>query len=173
MKIDEIKKNFINLNEVFKVMQEYGIIHRDLKLANFLIKYTNREKKEYIIKLCDYGIGKFSENINFSGLKGTIETIAPELILKKINKYENIVDVFSLGIILYQLSHNLKHPFKKYEFEEFVKKYNINYETDNLKIEFNKDIDNENFKDLITKMIKLNPKHRLTWKQYFDHKFFK
>ena len=173
MKIEEIKRNFISLNEIFKVMQEYNIIHRDLKLSNFLIKYTNKEKREYIIKLSDYGIGKFSNDYNFSGIKGTLETIAPEILLKKINKYESIVDIFSLGVILYQLSHNLKHPFKKYEFEEFVKKYIINYEIDNLYIEFNRDIDNKDFKDLITKMIKLNPKHRLTWAQYFDHPFFK
>ena len=52
-------------------------------------------------------------------------------------------------------------------------KYRINYEVDNLNIEFNKNIEDKLFKDLIIKMIKLNPKHRLTWEQYFEHPFFK
>ena len=93
--------------------------------------------------------------------------------MKKNKKYESIVDIFSLGIILYQLSHNLKHPFKKYEKEDIYMKYRINYEVDNLNIEFNKNIENKLFKDLIIKMVKLNPKHRLTWEQYFQHPFFK
>ena len=173
MKIEDIKKNFINLNEIFNVMQDYHIIHRDLKLSNFLVKYNNLEKNEYIIKLSDYGIGKFSNDINFSGIKGTLETIAPEILLKKVKQYESIVDIFSLGVILYQLSHNLKHPFKKSEIEDICKKYIINYEIDNINIEFDKDIENKYFKDLIIKMIKLNPKHRLTWEQYFEHPFFK
>lgn len=95
-------------------MQKEKIIHRDLNLENFLVKY-NKEKTDYTIKLCDYGAGKLKKNLNtiFSGVKGTIETIEPEIILGKEPKYENenVVDIFSLGIILYQLSHNLKHPF--------------------------------------------------------------
>ena len=56
---DEIKKIFIDLNELFEIMYKNNIIHRDLKLKNFLVKYTNEQKTEFIIKLCDYGIGKF------------------------------------------------------------------------------------------------------------------
>ena len=68
-------------------MQANKIIHRELKLENFLIKYKNKEETDYIIKLGDYGIGKFERrlfsNSSFSGLKGSIETVAPEIILEK------------------------------------------------------------------------------------------
>ena len=111
---EEIKTKFLELNKLFKEMQKEKIIHIDLNLENFLVKY-NKEKTDYTIKLCDYGAGKLKKNLNtiFSGVKGTIETIEPEIILGKEPKYENenVVDIFSLGIILYQLSHNLKHPF--------------------------------------------------------------
>ena len=77
-----------------------------------------------------------------------------------------------MGIILYQISHNLKHPFG----ENYIQRgnaYNNNYEKDDFKIEFDKSIKNKDFIDLITKMIKLNPKNRLKWDEYFRHPFFK
>ena len=170
--VEEIKTKFLELNELFKEIQKENIIHRDLKLENFLVKY-NKEKTDYIIKLGDYGIGKLKNNSNtiFSGLKGTIDTVAPEIILEKEQKYENTVDIFSLGIILYQLSHNLKHPFGENPFN--ILTYDKNYEKDDLKIEFSETIKNDDFKDLISRMIKLNPKNRLKWEDYFRHKYFK
>jgi V8-like Glu-specific endopeptidase len=56
MQIGEIKSKFKELNQLFRIIQEEKIIHRDLKLENFLIKYTDKKKSEYVIKLCDYGI---------------------------------------------------------------------------------------------------------------------
>ena len=170
----EIREIFIGLNEVFYIMYKNNIIHRDLKMKNFLIKYNDERKNEYIVKLADYGIGKFLNNTNdnFSGVKGTSETMAPELILTKTKKYENIVDIFSLGIILYQLSHNLNHPFNK-SYGNFVIIYYQYYEKDNYNIEFDKNIKDKDFNDLIIKMLKLNPKNRLTWEEYFEHPFFK
>ncbi len=173
---DEIKKIFIDLNELFKIMYKNNIIHRDLKLKNFLVKYTNEQKTEFIIKLCDYGIGKFlnEKNCTFSGIKGTIETIAPEICLSKTQKYENIVDMFSLGVIFYQLAHNLKHPFIESEYDNnFIIKYYENYDSDNYDIKFGPSIKNEDFKNLVRGMLKFNPRNRITWKQYFEHPFFK
>ena len=170
---EEIKKIFLDLNKIFKVMNENNIIHRDLKLKNFLIKYTNKERTEYIVKLADYGIGKFlnGEKCIFSGMKGTPETVAPEIFLKKTNKYESSVDIFSLGVILYQLSHNLKHPYKSNIYENIIL-YNEYYDKDNYNIIFDNSIENDDFKDLLKRMLKLNPKNRISWDDYFHHPFF-
>ena len=73
----------------------------------------------------------------------------------------------------------MKHPFgysdnfSPLNFYEFVKKYMENYESDNIMIEFDKSIEDNDFKDLIKRMVKLNPKNRLTWELYFSHPFFK
>ena len=173
MEIEEIKNKLKDLNKLFRLIQDENIIHGDLKLENFLIKYTDNKKAEYRIKLCDYGVKKFKSQSNgiFNGLKETFDTIAPEIILGKTNSYEKTVDIFSLGIILYQLSHNLKHPFGD-NYIQISKVYTTNYEEDNLTVEFDKSISNINFKDLIAKMIKLNPENRLKWNEYFDHPFF-
>jgi serine/threonine protein kinase len=173
MQIGEIKSKFKELNQLFEIIQAAKIIHRDLKLENFLIKYTDKKKSEYIIKLCDYGIGKFKNQSNglYSGLKGTIDTVAPEMLLEKTKKYENSVDIFSLGIILYQLSHNLKHPFGE-NYLQCGNAYINHYEKDNYIVEFDKSIKNKYFIDLVTKMIKLNPENRLKWDDYLRHPFF-
>ena len=171
----KIKKIFLDFNEILFILQMKKIIHRDLKLTNLLIKYENKEKNKFIIKLADYGISKINNesNINISGYKGTLDTAAPEIILHKIKKYESSVDIFSLGIILYQLSHNLKHPFKKNIYDNIKVIYKEYYDKDDYEIEFDKYLENYlDFKDLIKKMLKLNPKNRLSWDDYFEHKFF-
>jgi len=161
------------MNKIFKILQEKLVIHRDIKLENFLVKFTNDEKTEYIIKLSDYGISKFKNNTNgiFSGIKGSEDTIAPEISLERVTSYENIVDVFSLGVILYQLSHNLRHPFGS-NFNECYIIYKAHFDRDDFNVRFDNSIHDENFKDLLRKMLKLNPSNRITWDNYFNHPFF-
>ena len=161
------------MNKVFKILQEKLVIHRDIKLENFLVKFTNDEKTEYIIKLSDYGISKFKNNTNgiFSGIKGSEDTIAPEISLERVTSYENIVDVFSLGVILYQLSHNLRHPFGS-NFNKWFNIYKAHFDHDDFNVQFDDSIHDENFKDLLRKMLKLNPSNRITWDNYFNHPFF-
>ena len=171
---EEIKKIFIGINKIFEIMNDKNIIHRDLKLKNFLIKYTNKEKTKYIVKLSDFGIGKFlnKDNYKFNWNK-PFETVAPEIFLSKIEKYEKSVDIYSLGIILYQLSHNLKHPYKSNEKENLFSIYEKYYDKDNFNIIFSPSIKNRHFKDLVENMIKINPKNRIKWEDYFKHDFFK
>jgi len=78
-----------------------GIIHRDLKPANVLVD------SNYCAMISDYGI---SRPINFSGADmgmtlgvGTPIYMAPELLKEGNKSYANEVDVYSFGIILWQL----------------------------------------------------------------------
>jgi serine/threonine protein kinase len=98
---EEIKVTFLPMNEIFKLLQEKLVIHRDIKLDNFLVKYTNTKKTKCIIKLIDYGISKFKNNTNsiYIGKKGYEDIITPEISLNKTTKYERTADIFSLGII--------------------------------------------------------------------------
>ena len=162
----------LNVEEIRKIFNGLNIIHRDLKLKNLLVKYKDNNKQNFIVKLGDYGIGKFlNESDSITGLKGTRETAAPEILLKKISKYENLVDIFSLGVILYQLSHNSKHPFDNDDYTRYFIYLN-KYDADNFEISFDDSIKNDDFKDLVKRMLKLNPKNRLNWDQYFNHPFF-
>ena len=139
-----------------------------------MIKYEDKNKENFIVKLGDYGLGNFlNKGHSVSGLKGTPETAAPELLLGKIETYENSVDIFSLGVILYQLlSHNLAHPFSNNDATRSFIYYN-KFDEDNYNTQFDNSIKNQDFKDLLRKMLKLNPKNRLTCEEYFSHPFFK
>ena len=55
--INEIKEVLIQLNNVFKIMNDKKIIHRDLKPSNILISLDRLDK--CIIKLSDYGSNNF------------------------------------------------------------------------------------------------------------------
>ena len=172
LNVEEIKKIFNGLNIVFKEMYKQNIIHRDLKLKNLLVKYKDNNEQNFIVKIGDYGIGKFlNESDSITGLKGSKVTAAPEILLEKISRYDNLVDIFSLGVIIYQLSHNLNHPFHNNDsYRRFI--YCSKYDEDNFEIQFDNSIKNEDFKDLVKRMLKLNPNNRLTWEQYFNHPFF-
>ena len=78
----------------------------------------------------------------------------------------------SLGIILYQLSHNLKHPYNDKDVQRLLI-YNNYFYKDDFNITFDNSIKNQDFIDLLKKMLKLNPKNRISWEEYFNHPFFK
>ena len=78
------------------------VIHRDIKPSNILIKYHNDHAQ---CKLCDFGYSKFldKESSNSSGV-GTSRYRAPEIYN---NKYNEKIDIFSLGISIKELFDNL------------------------------------------------------------------
>ena len=98
LSVEEIYEVFSNLNNVFKIMQEKQIVHRDLKNENILIKYTNSEKTKFIPKLCDFGFSKQIEDKSKTFV-GSTYTIAPEIISGK--SYDSKVDLWSIGVIIY------------------------------------------------------------------------
>ena len=51
-----IRKIFFQLNSALKIMIDKGKCHRDLKPSNILYSYTNKEKTDFIIKICDFGL---------------------------------------------------------------------------------------------------------------------
>jgi len=79
-----------------------GFIHRDLKSNNLLVGENFR------VKVCDFG---FARNVNRGELMtlcGTDEWMAPEVMCG--DKYDEKADVFSYGMILYELITRKKPP---------------------------------------------------------------
>jgi serine/threonine protein kinase len=83
------------------------IVHRDIKPANMLINKSVMVNKNFMIKLCDFGIcGNLSEvESDFSVVVGTAEYLPPK------PKYCTIQgDMWALGISLLEVISD-KHPF--------------------------------------------------------------
>lgn len=81
------------------------VIHRDIKLKNILLK-------DGIIKIGDFGISKNilddTRTITFKGY-GSVEYIAPEG--WKFEKNTIKMDIYSMGIVFYQIVTLLKYPY--------------------------------------------------------------
>ena len=77
------------------------VIHRDIKPLNVLIKYHDDHAQ---CKLCDFGLAKILEKESSNTNVGTSRYRAPEV---STNKYNEKIDIFSLGISLKELFDNL------------------------------------------------------------------
>ena len=164
---EEIQKMMIDLNETFKIMVNYNIVHRDIKLQNILIKYIDNEKKDFIVKLTDYGISKQITNSTICRSHvGTGFTMAPEILEGK-KKYDNRCDLWSIGVIIYQLYFN-EFPYKGST--EVALLNNIKQLGQNILKD--KNIDNKDLENLIRGLLVYDLDKRLTWDKYFEHPFF-
>ena len=86
------------------VMKNLGIAHRDLKPANILM--ANKSNRYGMrINVGDFGNATFVGNDGLvRGRCGTVGYVAPEIFLAAKNSgYENKIDEFSAGVILYVL----------------------------------------------------------------------
>jgi serine/threonine protein kinase len=86
-------------------LHQRKIIHQDLKPAHILIE------KNGVVKLTDFGLAKFISTAREKEkeVKGTALYLSPEQISKKPLGVKT--DIFSLGIIFYQVCQGGKHPF--------------------------------------------------------------
>ena len=159
--VNEIYEILTQLNKSFKIMNKLQLVHRDLTIKNVLIKYKNKEKTKYIVKLSDYGISKRLIDISkFHSQTGTLNFMAPEVI---IGEYKEECDLWSLGILIHLLYFN-EYPF---EGDQPIALLN-QIEEANLKI----NTGNSYLDDLIKGLLNPLPENRLKWKDYYNHDFF-
>jgi eukaryotic-like serine/threonine-protein kinase len=104
-----IKKHYpLSIDQVITIMSQiidavneahcHGIIHRDLKPQNILID------KAGIVKITDFGIALMTDQIQLTqtnSVVGSIHYISPEQVIGGKVTFKS--DIYSLGIILYEL----------------------------------------------------------------------
>ena len=92
-----------------------GILHRDLKPSNILLAPAEKETSQgigFVPKLTDFGLAKRfgtpgdqTVDVTMESMAvGTIRYMSPEQVRGKQQDVTNKSDIFSLGIILYQLT---------------------------------------------------------------------
>ncbi len=167
-KIWEIYKQIIS---GIKYLYEHKIFHRDIKPENILLK-------DNVVKIADFGFAKEIDdyNVMMDTICGSPLYMAPEIVLSRptdkeqhkesTGPYNTKSDVWSLGIILYQMMYN-KHPYGNVK--------NIIQLIDNYKhktkISFNNDKYSKELIDLVSKMLEYDPENRLEWNKLFNHEW--
>lgn len=153
--------------KAIKVLNRHNLVHRDIKPENIMFLKT---KKGLRVKLIDFGLcTNFTDKSKTSLMNdksGTTCYMAPELIgmnlLDKI--YDEKVDVYSLGIILYEIEVGL-NPFLGKNYAQ------------SLLLNFQNQIDYElvfdaQLRNLIQQMTQKNPLKRCSVEQALQHSIF-
>ena len=103
------KKIFLFILEAVHYCHTHGIIHRDLKMENILLKDN---KDPFSLKIIDFGIaGIWSIYGADTSTAGTLYYSPPEVINETDIKSDPKIDIWALGVILYILLLK-RYPFK-------------------------------------------------------------
>ena len=161
------------MKEALKYLHKSNIIHRDLKPMNILMtKIDMSTTKEVVVKLADFGFARYFESKpqNSSGFDDMVSTIcgspiymAPELLIDM--KYNTKADLWSFGVIMYELLYGV-NPYNYPKSIAHLRKVMVEQ-----KIVFEK-IYSSCCISLLKKLLQVNPEERISWNDFFTHKWF-
>ena len=153
---------FIQVVNAVYFLHKNNLIHRDIKPENILIFNNN------IIKLCDFGwCAKLEEGQQRVTFCGTTEYMSPELVNHE--EYSKEIDVWSLGILLYEMVHGYspfrpdKPKFKPKDVIQNIRRHNL---------KFSKKV-SEECKELIYHLLEEDPNKRIKVEDIFYSDFVK
>lgn len=114
---EEIRIIFTQGTNAVAECHKHSIIHRDIKLENFVIGKDNN------IKLIDFGLSiKVNPGDVIKRYVGTLDYLAPEIVIG--SSYDHNVDIWALGVMLYELIYKYS-PFE--DSSVVITKNNIKY----------------------------------------------
>eukprot|EP00928_Gymnodinium_smaydae_P009562 TRINITY_DN13585_c0_g1_i2.p1 TRINITY_DN13585_c0_g1~~TRINITY_DN13585_c0_g1_i2.p1 ORF type:complete len:593 (+),score=139.16 TRINITY_DN13585_c0_g1_i2:83-1861(+) len=140
-------------------LHAHGVVHRDLKLENFLYEKKGTDH----IKLIDFGFAKFwDRSKKMEQACGSVHYVAPEVLA---HAYTEKVDVWSLGVIVYMLLTG-SPPFHGSD-DEVLKK--IKCGKPHLSSRFN--ALSTVAKDFVMNLLVVDPTTRFSCEQALAHRF--
>ncbi|KAF5742369.1 hypothetical protein HS088_TW09G00414 [Tripterygium wilfordii] len=102
--LDRRKRLIIAMDAAFgmEYLHSKNIVHFDLKCDNLLVNLKDPSRP--ICKVADFGLSKIKRNtLVTGGVRGTLPWMAPELLNGSSSKVSEKVDVFSFGIVLWEI----------------------------------------------------------------------
>eukprot|EP01084_Bolivina_argentea_P155322 270676_1 len=145
-----------------KYLHEKQYVHRDIKPENILIHSSGK------YKLSDFGTCKNTEESDAKIKEiGTYYYMSPEIIASDGSKYDCKVDIWSLGVTIYQLATN-SYPFYHQLLPQLVQKIQYESPTKNSKFkEFNPALWN-----LIEQCLEKKASDRASAAELLEHQWF-
>lgn len=159
---EKYAKNYMRqIKDGLEYLYNKKILHRDLKPQNILVSKRNT------LVITDFGFARYFENdVMLQTICGSPLYMAPEILLKK--KYTAISDLWSVGIILYEMLCGYV-PFESKNLVDLlhkIKKVDVNYPSD-----FNS-IHSKEVIILLQSLLQKNPSERCDWEDFFYHEWF-
>jgi non-specific serine/threonine protein kinase len=180
-----MKKNKENLNEnttkkiifyllnAINYLHKLKIIHSDIKPENIMFE---NEEDISTLKLIDFGLSSFNNKEN--EYCGTFLYMAPEILFNNKKLLTNEIDIWSVGIIMYQLLNKNIHPFfNKFELKKNNHKKDFlenlkNYEKSNKLIFHNENYISRKAKNLLFNLLQIKSKNRIQSNLALNHIWF-
>jgi serine/threonine protein kinase len=174
--LTQVKEFITSLKNGLEYLCTRGVVHRDLKPHNILIKkdlQQNQQQQQQnqqtrlIIKIADFGLSAFTEDGSLmKTMCGSPLYMSPEIIEHQ--KYTAKSDLWSIGIIIYQLIYH-RHPYENCKnYAELVKLV----KTEPIKYPSSPAVDNLTI-DLLQGLLDKNCHNRISWEDFFKHPWFK
>ena len=145
--------------QAIKHLNQFGIVHRDIKPENILVSKSGE------VRIIDFGLARVFSDTNFNDMVGTPYYIAPEVLL---TKHGPSCDIWSVGVLMYiMLSGYL--PFTGQSPNQvFAKIIKGQLRLDQPEWQYY----SPNSKDLIKRMLVVDPSDRITADKALKHEWF-
>ena len=148
--------------KAIEYLHTFDICHRDIKPENIMF---NEDGVFSTLKIIDFGLSTKIEVKEEKGFCGTVMYMAPESLFGL--NYSKEIDLWSLGIVLFMLLNQGKHPF--YENGDSKEMYKKKCKSEKIRMFYHV---SRNAKSLLAHLMEVQQHLRYTAETALKHKWF-
>ncbi|XP_053405951.1 serine/threonine-protein kinase ULK3-like isoform X1 [Mercenaria mercenaria] len=156
-----VRKFLRHIVSAMKFLRDNSVAHMDLKPQNILCSSSS----DPVLKIADFGFAKhLYQDDTLHALRGSPLYMAPEIICR--GKYDARVDLWSIGVILYECLFG-RAPYASKSFKELEEKI---WDSKPVELPYGVEVSDE-CRDLLLSLLKRRPDDRISFEQFFEHPF--
>ena len=109
--VDRTVEMLVQVCRGLQAAHDQGLVHRDMKPSNIFVMDDDT------VKIIDFGVVHLSDTRSFTGIKGTLDYMAPEQLQLKPSTPQS--DLFSLGVVAYEALTG-QRPFAEFSGSDLI-----------------------------------------------------